>query len=342
MKNFTLFTIFILLVVPHAHAVKGTYASKEHELAQSCKLTFSAEVNGKIFNAICTASFIGNKTFSTAEHCEKYISDHFALLESKKVKEAPYFECPGVERKIFVKEAFPIKDARLTEGFDLALMKVDDPLPEVSPLALPKTKDEIAELLKDPTKCFVNGYGRDNENKSGTLRAIQVVEWDAKPIGVPDVTTESFKLTKNYAQNGDSGGPMYCYQGERPILVGVVHGGRGDEDYSIIEKITQGLDWMYFIRDSESPDMKKFRSFVQMEEKCAAVIECFNKLESAAALSHDLKNILKILTSNLTGMKAQLSQGKSLDSKEIDETWDAFDAEWQKNNCYEVLYPSKN
>lgn len=324
-----------------AHAVKGTYASKTHELPQSCKLTFSAEVNGKIFNAICSASFIGNKTFSTAEHCEKYINDHLMLLESKKVKEAPYFECPGVERKIFVKETFPIQDARMTEGFDLALMKVDDELPEIKPLSLPKSKEEVSALLKDPTKCFVNGYGRDNEEKSGTLRAIQVVEWDAKPVGVPGVTTESFKLTKNYAQSGDSGGPMFCYDGDRPVLVGVVHGGRGDENYSIIEKITQGLDWMYFVKDNTSPDMRSFRSFIKMEDKCAAVIECFNKLESAAALSHDLKNILKILTTDLQQMKSGLTQGRGLDLKKIDSTWEAFDSAWENQNCYEVLYPSK-
>lgn len=339
--NSSFFLFLGLFISVNAQAVKGEYASKEHELPQSCKLTFSAEVNGKIYDAICTASFIGNKTFSTAEHCEKYINDHLMLLESKKVKEAPYFECPGIKRKIFVKETFPIKDARLSEGFDLALMKVDDEVPEIKPLSLPKTKGEVEDLLKDPKKCYVNGYGRDNEGKSGTLRAIQVVEWDARPFGVPGVTTQSFKLMKNYAQSGDSGGPMYCYDGERPVLVGVVHGGRGDEDYSIIEKITEGLDWMYFVKDNPSPEIQDFRSFIRMEDKCAAVIECFNKLESAAALSQDLKNILKVLTTDLQKMKFQLSQGKGLDMKQIDSTWEAFDSEWEKQNCYEVLYPSK-
>lgn len=340
MKSLSFLTLFMLLFSFTALAVKGTYAPKEFELPQTCKLTISVEVDGQVRQGICTASFVGKKTFTTAEHCEKAVTENLFLLESKKVTEAPYFQCPGSEKKYSVSPTtYPMKDTRYPEHQDIALLKVEEDIPNLKAMSIPTSGGHIAKLLEDPTKCYINGYGQDNENKSGTLHAAQVVEWDAKPAGFFGGSTEAFKLTKNYADHGDSGGPMYCFDGKNPVLVGVVHGGQNGGGFSTIEKFTKALDWINLVKDSEKPDVQKFNSILKIEDRCSAVDECFAKLNSTAKLSADMKKIFDKVFTNVKSIKNQMVKGENLEEKTIEEAWKSIDEEWKKNNCYNVLYP---
>ncbi len=337
MKNSLYF--LLLLISSYAHAIKGTYSSKDSELPQTCKLTFQVVKEGKTYHAICTATYIGQGSFTTAEHCHGPVEEQLARLENKEIDEAPWYECPGIKRKIPVKISYPIERAGYIEKQDIAVMKVDDELKELAPMDLPKSAEEIENLLKDPTKCYISGYGVDNDDKSGTLRSAQVVEWD-KNAGIYGGSTYGFKLTKNYAQFGDSGGPLFCYDGKRPVLVGVTSDGRASLGYSISEKLSQALGWIKYVKASSNPESDQFKNFVKVEEKCTAVEECFAKLQSAAKLSADMKKIFEKLSSDLKNVKTDMAEGK-LEKKKFEEVWDGIDAEWRNNNCYEVLYPSK-
>lgn len=334
-------TFFLLYTLStYAFAIKGKYAAKEEELASSCKLVFQIWDNEKkkALNGLCSASFIGKKSFLTSKHCfgdtAQAIKDH-----TNGKTEAPYFQCPEKSTKYSLASLINIDSAGFDTNYDLGIIKVSKEV-EIPEIKLPTSSLEVEELLKDKSKCFINGYGYDNDGKYGVLKAAQVIEMDTNPLQIDIGAAPSIRIRKNVGVHGDSGGPMYCRTKDGPKLVGLIYGKKaGDVEYTDINRIDKVTDWINYHLNNENSSNDIFRQLRKLSERCEAVETCFTKLESAAKLSKEMSSIIKKLNEEVLTMKISAQSGESHDQKKIDQKWDQIIDVWEKNDCYKVLYP---
>jgi hypothetical protein len=88
-----------------AFAIKGEYTN-DHDLPSTCKLTFFVKREGKILVGTCSGSFIGNKTFITAEHCYDDVVSNQEDFNSHELPQNSFFTCPGSEKNMSSKTYF--------------------------------------------------------------------------------------------------------------------------------------------------------------------------------------------------------------------------------------------
>jgi Trypsin len=335
-----LYLILLFLISYPALAIKGEYADKSHELASTCKLVLKIfdPVKNKVLSGLCSSSFVGKKSFLTAAHC---LSDtNQALSDHKKglVPEAPYFQCPQSETHYPLISTVDISSGGNGSDYDFGMIKVKDS-PSIPEIRSPASTQEADELLQDMTKCFINGYGLDNEEKYGTLRAAQVIDLDTKPLSLGSAPP-MVRVKKNFGDHGDSGGPMYCNGKDGPVLIGVIHGKQKSSiQFSDIHRVDKVTDWLSYHRNNENSSNEKFAKIARLEETCQSIDECFAKLEGAAKLSKDMSLILKALNKNVRDVKSKAVAGNEVTQKELDKSWDEMIEVWEKQDCYKVLYP---
>lgn len=308
MKRLILLSLFITAPL---YAIKGEYASSEFELPQSCRLTIPITQNGEEKWGLCSGTYVGNKTFVTAEHCHKYIIQS----STSGAKELPYFQCPGIEKKfpLNLEALYPMRDTKHKERLDIAIIKVEEDIDGLRPMILPTSKEEVEELIAKNENCYINGYGIDNDNKSGTLRAAKTVNISKSTSIIYQTSTQSMTLRENYTQNGDSGGAMYCINssGEK-IFVGVSDAGK--KDFSTVEKISSILDWINNAKSSDTFDSEKFNALLEVQNSCVDLSKCI-LAKNNTALTRDIAAIIE---------KASLSL-KNEGEKNVDELYKIVD-----------------
>lgn len=312
------FLILVTLIISHsAFAIKGEYADAKEQLDSSCILTFKFfdKSKNKVSEGLCSSSFIGKKSFITADHCLKNVTR--AMDDLKITKEAPYLKCPGSPTRHSVKRIKDPAGARLGNDFDIGLIQVESEV-KAEALALPASKAEADSLFKDPSRCFINGYGYDNEDKYGTLRAAQTTEVD------PSATY--LKIRGNTGVHGDSGGPMFCRSQPdgKPVLVGVIHGAMVTS-YTEIHRVDPITDWIKYHQNGINTSNERFGELNQMLENCSIIENCV-----ASKLSQETGVVIKKLNAQLKTIKANEVNGQVANQKELDSIWDKMMAIWEK------------
>lgn len=330
---------FILLIFSMPlWAVKGQYV-EGHDLTSTCKLTFYVKQDNKILTGTCSASFIGNKTFVTAEHCYEDVSQNLQMVRSQEMNQGSFFTCPGSEKKYTASNLFPMKNSGLSELQDIAIIKVEEEV-SVGPIKIPKSAEELETLLSDKQNCYISGYGLDNENKYGVLKTARITNIENKPLDIfSSGSRYRVRLRENYADHGDSGGPLYCEGKDGAVLIGVVHGGMKGAIFSDIEKLSVGLDWLNFHKNYDVKDEELFRKVVSTTDMCESLTRCSETLKKINELTADTDKVISVLLKQTGEIRAQIDYGGELNSVTLNDLWEEMIREWEKNNCFKKLYP---
>jgi hypothetical protein len=338
MKWTLILTIFITY---SAFGVKGEYV-QHHDLSSTCKLTFFVKHEDKILTGTCTGSFIGNKTFITAEHCYDDVVTNQEKFKSQQLPEKSFFTCPGSEKKHVVKDFFPMKNSRLNELQDIALIKVEEDV-EAKALALPKSHEEIEATLKNTENCYISGYGLDNDDKYGVLKTARVTNLENNPRDIFSVgSSQRVRLRENYADHGDSGGPLYCETPNGTVLIGVVHGGVKGVKFGDIEKVNAALEWIAYHRDHPDSKEELFHQLMVTTDMCHSLLECSEAMKNISLLTSDTDEIMKKLMKQTEDQRTEVLYGNEKSVVKLKDLWDEMLKEWQRNDCYKKLYPSSS
>ncbi|MFZ4713697.1 MAG: trypsin-like serine protease [Bacteriovoracaceae bacterium] len=333
------YPIFLLLLFSfQAFAIKGEYVDSR-KAGFTCKLTLKARVEGEIREVICTGSFIGNKTFSTADHCLKDVKNQEILFNQKAVTEKAFFTCPDSETHYPVKDIFSFSDSGHSEYQDLGLLKVEN---EVSApkVLIPDSSEEIETALNDSKNCFIAGYGLDNDNLYGVLKVAQLKNSENKPIDIHHLgSSYRIRLTKNFADHGDSGGPLYCETKRGMILIGATHGGLIGDTFSDTEKLNQSLDWVKYLTSKNNGSDEFFRKYQRIIENCESMALCLNKMKEVGVLTTQVNDVLQIFFAQTRTIRSEVTMGKDVAMTDLDSLWDVFSKQWDGNDCFKKLYP---
>jgi hypothetical protein len=324
-----------------ALAVKGDYV-QGHDLNSTCRLTFFVKKGEKVLTGTCTGSFIGNKTFVTAEHCYDNVSVNSEKYQSQQLPQNSFFTCPGSEKKYQVKNLFPMKNSRLSEWQDLALIKVEESV-DAQPLQLPKSSDEIESALKDKDNCYMSGYGLDNEEKYGILKTARVSSLENNPKDPFSVgSTQRVRLRENYPDHGDSGGPLYCKTPNGTILIGAVHGGVKGAKFNDVEKINAALEWINFHKDNEDSNEETFKRVMINSDLCQNLLECSEAMRKLNLLTDDVDKVMTKLIKQNADYKMELLRGGEKSVVKLELIWEELIKQWEQNSCYKKLYPDSS
>jgi V8-like Glu-specific endopeptidase len=335
-------SLFLLtLLSTSAFAVKGEYI-QGHDLASTCILTFFVKKGEKVLTGTCSGSFIGNKTFVTAEHCYDEVAHNSEKFQSQQLPQKSFFTCPGSEKKYQVQNLFPMKNSRSSEWQDLALIKVEESV-DAPPIQLPKSADEIENALKDKENCYMSGYGLDNEDKYGVLKTARVASLENSPKDLFSVgSTQRVRLRENYTDHGDSGGPLYCKTPNGTILIGAVHGGVKGVKFNDVEKINAALDWINYHKDNANSNEDTFQRVMINSDLCQNLIECSEAMKKLNALSGDVEKVMSKLIKKSDAYKMEVLLGGETLVVKMEEVWEEMIKQWEKNDCYKKLYPDKS
>lgn len=327
-----------LIISFSAFAIKGEYI-QDHDLSSTCKLTFFVKQEGKILTGTCTGSFIGNKTFITAEHCYDDVATNQEMFKSQQLPQNSFFTCPGSDKKYVVKNLFPMKNSHLNELQDMAIIKVEDEV-DAKSIALPKSSEEIETALKDTKNCYVSGYGLDNDEKYGVLKTARVTNLENHPKDIFSVgSSQRVRLRENYADHGDSGGPLYCETPTGTILMGVVHGGVKGVKFGDIEKINAALDWMAYHRDHVDSSEELFNQLMINTDLCHSLGKCSDAMKKISQLTSDADKIMMKLLKQSEEQRVEVLYGNEKSKVKLDDLWEEMIKEWQRNDCFKKLYP---
>jgi hypothetical protein len=319
-------------------AIKGE-TIQGHDLSSTCKLTFYVKQGDKVQVGTCTGSFLGNKTFITAEHCFEDVSKNLELNQKKALPETSFFTCPGSDKKYHVKELFPMKNSGLDEMQDIALMKVSSEV-EAKPLSLPKSSDAMEEALKDKDNCYISGYGLDNEEKYGVLKTARLADVNNRPLDLFNSgSSHRVRLSQNYPDHGDSGGPLYCETAQGPVLIGVVHGSITGAKFCDVEKLSITLEWINFHRDHAETNEDLFRLVNRTGSMCKSLVECSEALKKISQLTADTDKIMVELMKKTQDQRTQILYNGQKSDVKLKDLWDEMIKQWEKNDCYNKLYP---
>lgn len=330
--------LLLLVFSTCAWAVKGEYV-EGHDLTSTCKLTFFVKQDEKVLTGTCTASFVGNKTFVTAEHCYEDVATNQEMVKNKNLPHDSYFTCPGSDKKYIAKNLFPMKFSGLDEIQDIAVIKVEEEV-DAKPILLPRTSEELETALKDTKNCFVSGYGLDNENKYGVLRTARLTNVENRPLDIFNSGNRNrVRIRGNYADHGDSGGPLYCETPEGVILIGVVHGGMKGLTFSDIEKLNIGLEWITYHKNFDVDDEEAFKKVLRNADMCNSLIECSEAMKKINALTADTDKIMKALLKESEDARTQILIGGEVSTVKLSELWEEMLREWERNDCFKKLYP---
>lgn len=326
-----------LLITGSAFGIEGKYASAEKELRSTCKLVFQVwDVDKKkIAAGICSSSFIGNKSFLTAEHCHDTVEQAQADYKNKLTKTQPYFQCPGSEKQYKVLQTQGFRTSGQAVAQDLGVMKVKEAI-NIRPVELPADAEEANELLAKNKDCFLSGYGYDNDQKYGTLKAASV--------DTVDVNKNSPKATirGNLGVHGDSGGPVYCITDRGPVVVGVIQGGLRGIRATDVDKITTSLTWLVHGRNSKKTVLdsdKEVSLYEDITETCESVNQCRDKMVEAHKLTKDLEAVIKKLNEQVEVLGVKIKDPEGPGRVQLEKTWKDLVAVWEKEGCYKVIYP---
>ena len=308
-----------------------------HDLASTCKLTFYVKEGPKVMIGTCTGSFLGNKTFITAEHCFDDVIKNQELNHKKELTQTSFFTCPGSDKKYDVKELFPMKNSGLDEQQDMALMKVSTEV-DAQPISLPSSPEAMEEALKDKENCYISGYGLDNEEKYGVLKTARLAVVDNRPLDLFNSgSSHRVRLSKNYADHGDSGGPLYCETPQGPVLIGVVHGGIKGIKFSDIEKLSITLEWINFHRNNVETNEDLFKLVNRTSSMCKFLEECSEALKKINQLTADTDKIMNLLMKQTQDQRTEiLYHGEKSDVK-LKDLWEEMIKQWEKNDCYQKI-----
>lgn len=327
-----------LLISFSAFAIKGEYV-QGHDHPSTCKLTFYIQKHGKVLTGTCSGSFMGNKTFMTAEHCYDDVVINHDQLKAKQVAENSFFTCPGSDKKHVVKDLFPMKNGRFNELQDLAMLKVEEDL-DIPVLALPKSAEEIETALKDKDNCYISGYGLDNDDKYGVLKTARVSDLEQRPRDIFSAgSSQRVRLRGNYADHGDSGGPLYCETPKGTILVGVVHGGVKGIKFGDIEKVNEVIDWIAYHRDHANSSEELFKQVMINVDLCQSIQQCSDALKKISQLTSDTDKIMQQLLKQSADQRTEVLYGGEKSDVKLKDLWEHMIKEWERNDCFKKLYP---
>ena len=321
-----------------AFAIKGEYIN-DHDLSSTCKLTFFVKREDKILVGTCSGSFIGNKTFITAEHCYDDVVSNQEDFKSHELPQNSFFTCPGSEKKYVIKNLFPMKNSRLNELQDIAMMKVEDEV-DAKSISLPKSSEEAESALKDTKNCYISGYGLDNDDKYGVLKTARVANLENHPKDIFSVgSSQRVRLRENYADHGDSGGPLYCETPSGTILMGVAHGGVKGVKFGDIEKINEALEWIAYHRDHVYSSEELFRQLMVNTDLCHSLGQCSDAMKKIGALASDTDKIMMKLIKKSDQERIEILFGGEKSNVKLLDLWEEMIKEWQRNDCFKKLYP---
>ncbi len=299
---------------------------------------FSHQISG-----FCSASFVGNKSFLTAGHCLGGVSRGLSDFKEGLIQEAPFFKCPGdVNIHYTVDSVADMKGALIDQDYDLGMVRVQESV-TVPPIRLPSSSQESDRILKNVNSCFINGYGLDNQGKFGQLRAAQVVDMTTKPMIASLGTPPLIRIKKNTGHEGDSGGPLFCYDSEGPVLMGIIQGKMNKNSpvtYTDIHRVDPVTDWIQYHKNRRKASNEEFAKLNRIFDTCHSINRCFSKLETIAQLSVDLAKVFKVISQDAIKLRSKVLSGEEVLTSEIDQSWVDMLEIWKKSNCFDVLYPS--
>lgn len=320
--------IILLLIYSYAWAIKGEYASKEFENEASCKIYYELKSpEGKILKGTCSASLLSSKILMTADHCLGDINQNLSSASEDQI--APAKVICG-EEEIEIK-----KTTRLREGGfdfqDIGLIELKKESHK-KPFQIPENKTMYQELLQKNENCYLNGYGLDNDQKYGQLRAAKVTKLDSTPLNIYSSSTV-FKVNGNVPDHGDSGGGVYCQVGEKNYLVGVIVGGILGSPSKDIEKIDSLFYWLQYIQKNNQINKELMSSVNHYFTLCRSIDQCVKLMKGPGELTLNVMKAIKKMNEFYTDkyLLSDYDQIQIMNSEMVD-----F---WNEQNCFNRLYP---
>lgn len=211
-------------------SVLAIYMRKE-----KVSVDLSGQVKKSYSYSSCTASAIHPRIVLTAAHCATDIKDKNSVVT--------YYDKTNqrVVRKV-IDKAIHQEFFKLNDDYDVALLLLDKALP---------TDFTLAQLANEKTLLENNrflavGFGRQSglvseaHKNDGKLRK---VELEALRFSPKEPVIEVYQGNGKGVCKGDSGGPAFIFKNGKPVVIGVVSGGRAKDGnpYSGPENICDNM-----------------------------------------------------------------------------------------------------
>jgi hypothetical protein len=333
-----LFPQILLMLVFSAWAIKGEYAPKKFQLPSTCLLKFSIIEKGQTLSGSCSASFLGNKTFITAEHCHKSLETSFSQGTEINGPELPVVIC-APDAPVKLSYTHSVNGLGLDHSQDIALFKVEKN-PTIDPIKLAKDSPEIDQLMTN-NDCYINGYGLDNDNKHGVLRAAKVKAFQPKVFSLFGTNNPSmFQIGGgNSADHGDSGGPSFCLDKKgKPVLTGIIHGTDKGSSFTKIERISQVKTLIDFYLNSPTPDLELLKQANKTSNLCTNVMTCLDIMKKSGQLTQDVGNVIAALVQQNEINYSKMVKGQNVELNSFTQTWEEMKNFYVDQGCYEIVY----
>jgi hypothetical protein len=192
----------------------------------------------------CSGSVISPNRILTDAHCD-------ALFDSKDQHLAAavyrYGASMGYEVKRHVRHPnYQVIDRTQMHIHDVAIFEVDAELS--STIRLPRSAEEIRELLRTPERCHMYGYGRDAAGRVGNYHAlpIQLLSHDELYTRYKEAALGAFFYSgPSHTRPGDSGGPTLCQDDDGTLVQIATNSWMSvDSPFSGQELLNMNLDWI--------------------------------------------------------------------------------------------------